>query len=70
MPKVISRNWSPRFSGWVVVFEEDPMKYICLFDDEGKMTRAADSIVILGLEADFQSAYNAFLEENNTVGGL
>lgn len=46
------------------------MKYICLFDDEGKMTRAADSIVILGLEADFQSAYNAFLEENNTVGGL
>jgi len=70
VPKVISRNWNPRFNGWVVIFKEDPMKYICLFNDEGKMTRAADSIVILGLEAEFQSAYDAYMEETSTSGSL
>lgn len=63
MPTILSRNWNPRFEGWVVVFDDFPMKYICLFNEAGEMTKPADSIAKFQREEEFQRAYNAHMEK-------
>jgi len=46
----------------LVVFKEDPMTYVCVFDRHGKMKLPADSIRILGRCAEFERAFQDHIE--------
>ena len=59
--KVIDQRWSKSLDGWVVVFDEPPMKYICLFDKYHRIKRPADSIVILDRVEEVQDAFDEWL---------
>lgn len=61
-----TRSAAERFFGQtVVVFAEPPMRYICTFDDDGRMIHAADSIRILGRIAEFESVYQRYLKQSS-----